>query len=98
MLLIFKVTLALKWDPAELEMYLVTMSGRSEGEQSQANYTVPLAQRWKEIEVSKDISGVGRMAGVLSLSEPSRPDPHPDLRDAALTPCLLVFPFCPRAS
>ena len=42
--------------------------------------------------MSKDVSGVGRMAGVLSLSEPSRPDTHPDLRDAALTPCLLVFP------
>ena len=42
--------------------------------------------------MSTDVSGVGRMAGVLSLPEPSRPDPCPGLGDAALTPCLLVFP------
>lgn len=54
--------------------------------------TVPFAQRWKEIEMSTDVSGVGRMAGVLSLPEPSRPDPHPGLGDAALIPVSWFSP------
>lgn len=62
-------------------------------------HTGPLAQRLKEIETSKDVRAVSRMARAPSVSEPSHPDPHPGLGDTALTPLLPTAPLsCSQAS
>lgn len=98
---LLKVILPLKWEPPELEMCLVNpiWKIRRWNMKTKQIHTGPLAQRLKEIETSKDVRAVSRMARAPSVSEPSHPDPHPGLGDTALTPLLPTAPLsCSRAS